>query len=146
MARSFRFLEHVALADSAFEARGDSVSELFVASAHALIEVMVDPVTVSTNWKRDLTLTQPQVSDLLFEWLLAIVFLKDAEAVIFHEAQAKVWQDEDQQSWQLQGLLIGDAIDPSRQELGADVKAVTKHLFEVKEESGWWIARVVLDI
>lgn len=146
MARSFQFLDHIALADSAFEAKGDSVSELFIASAQALIEVMVNPLTVSTNCRHSITLTQAQLSDLLFEWLLIIVYLKDAEALIFHEVQANVWQDEKTHCWQLDGLLVGDIIKPAQQELRADIKAVTKHMFEVKKESGWWISRVVLDI
>ena len=55
MTSSFRFLEDIALADSAFEARGSTPSELFVASGRAVIEVMVDPQMVSARLTKSIT-------------------------------------------------------------------------------------------
>ena len=52
----------------------------------------------------------------------------------------------DRGRWRLRGTLTGEPIDPSRHELRADVKAVTKHLYQVRQENGRWVARVVLDI
>ena len=146
MAQKFRSLEQVALADSAFEAQGDTLSDVFMAAAQAVVEVMVDPSTVSTSWQRDLVLRDEDITALLFDWLSTIVFLKDAEGVVFREAVATVRRDEDDQNWIVEGKLIGEPIDPARHELRADVKAVTKHLYELKQKEGQWTARVVLDI
>ncbi|MGH7208835.1 MAG: archease [Nitrospiraceae bacterium] len=150
MTREFRFLEEVALADSAFEARGDSPSELFVAAAEAVIETMVNPETVSAGWRREITHQAPDLASLLFDWLSDIVYLKDAEGVVFREATAVVTEDRPHGGWKLRGALTGELIDPARHELRADVKAVTKHLYEVRRdgdrEGERWTARVVLDI
>ena len=86
MGQAYRFLEEIALADVGFIATGDSVSELFAASAAAVIDAMVNPVSVGTNWTREVRLSQEQVEELLFDWLQTIVFLKDAEAVVFRDA------------------------------------------------------------
>lgn len=146
MTRSFRFLEQVALADSAFEASGDSPTELFLAAGQAVIETMANPATVSARWERVIERTDPELADLLFDWLSDMVFLKDAEGVVFREATAVVTEDRPHGGWRLLGTLTGEPIDPGRHELHNDVKAVTKHLYEVRQQDGRWIARVVLDI
>ena len=146
MGKGFRFLEDVALADLAIEAWGESPSELFLEASRALLETMVNPLSVGTQWKHEIELDQPTFPDLLFEWLSVFVFLKDAESVVFHDVQAEVWQDTDTQIWHIRGMIIGDSIDPGTQELRADVKAVTKHLFDVHSEPGHYLARFVVDV
>jgi SHS2 domain-containing protein len=145
MSGQFRFLEDVALADAAFEASGGSPSELFVAAAHAVIETMVNPHTVSGGESRVIERREDSLETLLFEWLSAIVFLKDAESFLYRDAMAEVTKAPPT-DWHLRGTLRGETIDPARHELRADVKAVTKHLYGIRREGGRWIARVVLDI
>jgi SHS2 domain-containing protein len=146
MASSFRFLEDVALADAAFEATGDSLSELFTAAAGAVIETMVNPSSVGSRFERDIEHTEEDPASLLFDWLSDLVYLKDAEGVLFHTALATVTREAPSGKWRLRGRLIGESIDSSRHELRADVKAVTKHLYEVRQEDTRWRAKVVLDI
>ena len=146
MSGAFRFLEDVALADSAFEASGASPSELFESAARAVIETMVNPDTVAIQWSRDIDKRETTLEDLLFEWLSIMVYLKDADGVVYYDARAQVSQESGQASWHLRGRLEGETIDPARHELRADVKAVTKHLYGVRREHDRWIARVVLDI
>lgn len=146
MTASFRFLEDIALADSAFEAMGDSPSELFQAAAQAVIETMVNPATVSASWSQTIQREDPDLSALLFDWLTEIVYLKDAKGLVFCEATASVTHDPVKNEWRLQSNVIGEPIDQTRHELRADIKAVTKHLYEVKQEGDRWMARVVLDI
>ena len=48
-----------------------------MAAAQAVVEVMVNPSTVSTGWQRDITLQDEEIATLLFDWLSTIVFLED---------------------------------------------------------------------
>ena len=146
MGPAYRFLEEIALADVGFLATGDSASELFAAAASAVIESMANPISVETNWTREVRLSREPVDELLFDWLQTIVFLKDAEAVVFRDAHTLVSYDSGAGLWRLSATLIGDHVDANRQELRTDVKAVTKHLYEVKETEGTWSARVVIDV
>ena len=146
MPSSFRILEEVALADVAFEAAGDTPSELFEAVAHAAMEILANPDTVSNTWHRTIDREDEQLADLLFDWLSEMVYLKDAEGVVFSEVTASVVYDPSRPCWRLHGELMGETIDPARHELRSDVKAVTKHLYEVRASGGQWKARVVLDI
>ena len=146
MGAKFQFLEHIAIADVAFEATGDTPSELFTAAARAVIETMVNPSSVSLGWNCSIEREEEDVSPLLFEWLSDIVYVKDAEGVVFQETTVTVLKDPIRPVWRLQGTLSGEYIDTERHELRSDVKAVTKYLYEVRQHDGRWTARVVLDI
>ena len=146
MTSSFRFLDDIALADSAFEARGSTPSELFAASGRAVIEAMVDPRTVSAGLTKSITRHDRNLEELLFDWLADIVYLKDAEGLVFRDAGCTVTCDQANREWHLQGTLGGEPIDPARHGLRADVKAITKHCYEVRRHDGGWIATVVMDI
>lgn len=145
MTSSFRFLEDVALADTAFDASGTSPSELCQAAAQAVIESMVDPGTVAPTWKRTIELTASDFPTLLFDWLSELVYLKDAEGISFRGANPTV-RENLRTGWHLTANVTGAPINAEQQDLRADVKAVTKHLYEVRQEPGHWTARVVLDV
>ncbi|MGQ0810745.1 MAG: archease [Nitrospiraceae bacterium] len=146
MSSAFRYLDDVALADIAFEATGDSPSDLFTAASHALIETLADPATVSSEWQRTIDRQESDLATLLFDWLSDIVYLKDAEGVVFHEVLLRLDQDSDGRTWRLHTTLLGATVDQATQELRADVKGVTKHLYALTEHGGEWKARVVLDV
>lgn len=145
MTLSFRFLEDVALADTAFEAGGTTPSELCQAAAQAVIESMVDPGTVVPTWTRTIELRASDFPTLLFDWLSELVYLKDAEAISFRETSPIV-REHPETGWSLKAGVTGAPINAEQQDLRADVKAVTKHLYEVRQEPGRWTARVVLDV
>lgn len=146
MGGRFRFLEDVALADAAFEASGATPSELCAAASRALIETLADPDTVGSTWRRTVEREASSLADLLFDWLSDIVYYKDAAGVVFHEAEVAVEEEREGSRWRLRAVLVGEPIDPARHALRADVKAVTKHLYEVRGAGEEWAARVVLDI
>ncbi|WP_447976862.1 archease [Candidatus Nitrospira bockiana] len=146
MAASFRFLDDVAVADAAFEATGDSPSELFTAAAQAVVDTMVDPQTVLPARRRTIEREDPALDALLFDWLSDIVFYKDVDGMVLRSAQATVSRDDARDTWRLQGVLEGETIDATKHSLRADIKAVTKHLYELRRDGPRWTARVVVDI
>jgi len=146
MTSSFRFLEDIALADAAFEARGGTPSELFTASATAVIETLADPRTVGPALAKTVTRHDHSLANLLFDWLSDIVYLKDAEGLVFRDADCVVSRNQADGDWHMEGRLTGAPIDQARHNLRADIKAITKHRYEVREDDGNWVATVVMDI
>ena len=144
MAWTFRFLEEIALADIAFEAEGESVEEVFRGATQALLESLANSVTVSGGWERAIERTDVDLSALLFDWLSEVVYWKDAAGVVFREAPLSLMREGD--VWLLRARLIGALVDQQTQELHADVKAITKHLYEIKQTGGRWKVCVVLDV
>jgi SHS2 domain-containing protein len=140
---TYRFLEEVATADIAFEVEAPSREVLFREAALALFEVMVDLADLEERIEREVLLESPELEDLFYEWLSELIYLKDVEGLFFRRFDLEI---EGGPPFRLRATLWGDEIDPTRQEVRADVKAVTYHLFAVEEREGGWYARVVLDI
>ncbi len=145
MSHAFHFLDDVATADLAFDASGDSLQELFQGATCALIEVLADPMTVGSTWRQTIERTDEDPAELLFDWLSDLVYWKDAAGVVFSRSELTLIR-QDLDCWKLRGLLYGESVNGSTQTLRADVKGITKHLYEVKQEDMRWHARVVVDV
>jgi SHS2 domain-containing protein len=137
------FLDDVATADVAIEARGDTLEELFTASAMATFEVMADISSIQPKIKKTLHLENSEIDGLLFDWLAELIYLKDSEFMLFGKYDLKITKNT---NYQLDAEILGEEINQSKHDLRCDVKAITFHLFEVYEKDDKWISRFILDI
>jgi SHS2 domain-containing protein len=144
MAYSYNYLPDIAIADVAFEAAGDTPEELFRAAALAAAGVMIRLADITVTVQKTITIQAETLEDLLYQWLSELIYLKDVERVIFVEFDLTIKHIAG--LFELAADCGGGEIDPAGHELGQDVKAVTYHLFEIKEVDGKFEARVVLDI
>jgi SHS2 domain-containing protein len=142
--QKFKVLEKLVTADTAFEAYGKNLNELFSNSALALCSAMVEPKTVAAKVKKIIKMQNKDVNALLIDFLNELVYYKDAESVLFPKVKVKVAEKDG--LYRLAAEAAGDEIDFKKHKLRADVKAATWHMFELKQKGKDWIARVVLDI
>ncbi len=142
--KAFSFLDDIAIADLAFEATGDSPAELFEAAARALFEAMANPRRLRPKVSKEIRLQHAELDQLLFDWLSELIYLKDAERLLFRDFSVELEKGDE---WRLKAVVKGEPINPRHHSLRSDVKAVTYHQFAVgPSPSGGWIARVVLDV
>ena len=137
------FLNDIATADVAIESRGDTLEELFTASAMATFEVMADTSGIQPEIKKVLHLENSEIDGLLFDWLAELIYLKDSEYMLFGKYDMKITKNT---NYQLDAEIFGEEINQSKHDLRCDVKAITFHLFEVYEKDSKWISRFILDI
>ncbi len=142
--KPYIILENVALADICFEAYGKNYDELFEHAALALFEMAVDLTTLLRKEKRIINLTADTPEHLLYDFLSEILYLKDAEQLIFGGAQVTVTQTDGK--FVLCAELIGDWINQNTQHLENDIKAITLHMFSIKKKKNNYVATVVVDI
>ena len=141
----YRFLEHLATADIAFEAIGADLEKLFVSAARATINTMLDDLdTLATRASRNIALSNTELDLLLFDYLQELIYYKDSEGLLLLPESIDV--NEQDGNFLLRSTLAGEEIDPSRHEQLTDVKAVTLHRFELKRISEGWRAIVILDV
>lgn len=145
MAHTFRFLDDIAMADLAFEAGGDSLHDVFQGATDAVIHAMADPQTVGTAWRHVIEREEADPASLLFDWLSDLVYWKDAAGVVFHRSEVRLTQ-RDNGMWTLHATVYGEPVQAAKQELRADIKGVTKHLYRLAHEEKGWTVRVVLDV
>ncbi len=139
----YRYLEDIATADAAFEVVGQTLEELFRDAAIATFEVMVDIKSVEPGITREIELKNEAVDNLLFDWLSELVYLKDADALLFSKFDVSIKKND---FYELEATASGETISQEKHTLRSDVKAVTYHMFEVKKIGENWTARVILDI
>lgn len=137
------FLDSVAVADCAMEVVGDDLDDLFATAARAVAEIMADPATVSRGRERDVELAAASLDLLFYDWLSELIYLKDAERLVFPDVVVRV---SGEAPCRLAARLRGDVLDRARVTLRADPKAVTFHQFALEPHVGGWRARVVIDI
>ncbi|MBI4379167.1 MAG: archease [Nitrospinae bacterium] len=141
----YRFLEDVATADIAFEASGETLEELFIASALATTNVMIrDLQQIEKRERREIKVEAEEMDLLLFNFLQEIIFYKDAEQLLFTEYDVKI--NEKDTPLGLIAEVYGEKLNMSKHDLIVDVKAVTLHQFEIKKIESGWKATVILDI
>ena len=137
---SYKFLENISLADVAFEAKGKTLEELFSSCAEATAATMVKDVrSVKQKVVKKISLKAESVDKLLYAFLEELIFLKDAELLLFSGYRLKVTETS------LSGEILGEKLDMKKHEMLVDVKAATMHMFEVTHVKEWK-ARVVLDV
>jgi len=137
----FKYVEGVAMAEAVFEAEGKDLKELFESCADAFIDTSANPETIKPVIKKEIDIKGDNVESLLFNFLEELVFLKDSEAMVFN----KVIINEISEN-SLKAALTGDKIKVNEQELRADVKAITMHMFKVEKTNKGWKAIVIMDI
>ena len=138
----FRFLDNVAIADVAFEARGRTLPAIFETCARSLTEVMVDRRSVKPRKAKRITLTSETTENLLYDFLTDLIIRKDVDSILFKDFRVFL----DKSGRRLECVARGEVIDRKRHRLRNDVKAVTTHLFGIKKSAKGYSATVVLDI
>ena len=141
--RKYKFLEDVAIADIAYEAYGKSLNELFENAALAIFELSADVKTVDAKKKVEFNLANEKLDNLLYDFLSEILFLKDSRYMVFKNVKVSISEGKINK---LKAVLDGDSINPKKQKLENDIKAITMHMFELKKEKDQWKSTIVVDI
>jgi len=139
----FKLLEDIAIADVAFEATGKTIEELFVSCADAFSFISANPGKIQPKDRVEIKVDAENIQDLLYNFLSELIFIKDTDQMLFGKYEVKIRRTK---NYQLTAWAYGEKIDSARHELKDDVKAVTLHMFEVKQTEKEWQAKVILDI
>jgi len=135
----FKTIEHTA--DIGIEVEADTLGELFEGTAAAMFSLMVDPETVRKTVERELSLEAGDLEELLFIWLNELLFIVDAEGLLFSGFEVKNVGDS-----RLLATTSGEKINPERHKFLEEIKAATYHEMTVERQDSGWKARVIFDV
>ncbi|MCK9152570.1 archease [Methanobacterium alcaliphilum] len=130
-------------ADTGFWAYGSTLEESFENAGLAMFEVMTDTNRITPQDKKYVNVESEDLVSLLYDWLEELLFLHDVEFIVFSKFKVEI--NKVNNGYSLKGIIIGEKIDKNRHEQRSEVKAVTFHLMEVKEENGYMV-RAILDL
>lgn len=141
----YRFLDDAPTADTGFAATGATLDECFRTAADATLATMLaNPESLRAAERRSATVRHEDLELALVKFLDELVYHKDAESLLLRASNVRVERRGNE--WVVTADLEGEAIDPLRHQLAADVKAVTVHRLRVARAAHGWEATVVLDI
>lgn len=141
----YEYLDHEAHADVAFEAWGESLEEMFIAAADALMNAMVaDLETIERRYSKIIEVESEDLDMLLFNLLQEIIFFKDADSLLLRLDNAKV--ESGKVGFYAKATAHGDEIDSERHDFIVDVKAVTLHKFNLEKTPRGWKTFIILDV
>jgi SHS2 domain-containing protein len=135
----YEIIEHTA--DVGIVVRGATLAELFSNAALGMFALMAELAGVEERTERSLALDASDWDGLLVKWLSELLFFPDAEELLFSRFQIDLLEP-----YRLRARAYGEPIDRERHQLHFGVKAVTKHMLEVRQEDGRWRAQVLFDI
>ena len=141
MATNYEFFEHTA--DAGIRAYGTGMKEAFSNAAQAMFSLIVDPENVQTGICRDVEISAGDREALLVEWLNELLYLFDAEQLLFHKFDIVFISNT-----ALKARCYGEKAVKSRHELRMGIKSATYHMLKVEDrgpEAGC-LVQVLLDI
>ena len=138
MNKDFEIIEHTA--DAGIRAYGSDIKEVFVNAARGLFSLITELDDVVEAEYRDIELTAPDEENLLVEWLNELIYLFDAENILF-----KRFDISEIDNTKLKVRSYGERVDTSRHQLKTGVKAATYHMLKIERDDGCK-AEVLFDI
>ncbi len=135
----YEHFEHTA--DLGLRIRAPSAEELFAEAARALTAALVaSPGSIRPALCRSIELQAAERADLLHDWLAEILFLFEAERLLFGEFKVALRPD---------GLVAevwGEPFDTARHRLQLEIKAITYHRLKLEPSPEGWLAEVIVDL
>jgi SHS2 domain-containing protein len=135
----YELVDHTA--DLGIRVWADDIRGLFEEAAKALFDIITDLTKVEAHLKREIVVRGSSREELMVAWLNELLYLHEVERLIFcNFSITKI--DEGT----VTGVSTGEEFDEARHSIKTEVKAVTYHQLEIKEQGGRWQAQVIFDI
>jgi len=121
-------LEHTA--DALVLVHGKDLSERFANAAYAMFDQITEVKTVTPKGEMKIVLEADTREQLLVDFLQELLFLNDAEDLVFSKFDVKT------DGRKLEALVWGEKFDETRHPKRSVVKGVTYHKLEFDDEKG----------
>ncbi|AIJ06370.1 hypothetical protein JH146_1528 [Methanocaldococcus bathoardescens] len=131
-------------ADLGVEAKGKSLEEAFKEGAKGLYNIMVDIDKVDKKEKIEFEIEGEDLEELLYNFLNELLFYTDVENLVFSDFDVKI--EKDNNGYKLKCIAYGEKINKEKHNIKEEVKAVTYHMMEVKQEEDGWKIRYIVDL
>lgn len=131
------------MADIGIIAEENSLERVFEESARALSNLMVDIHSIDKKIKRKIIVCSEDLYGLLYDFLTNLLIICDSEGIIFSDYDVKIYNNGE---YVLECMAYGEELNKEKHSPKMDVKAITYHKMEIKEENGKNIIKYIVDI
>jgi len=137
--KRFEILDHTA--DIGIIVYGENLKALFENAGKAFFHLITDLRKVRARIERKIIIKGESLDRLMVDWLSDLLYLHDVESLLFKEFEVEsVGKDG------LKAIAKGEPFQERVHAIKTEVKAVTYHRIEVRQEKGRWRAQVIFDL
>jgi SHS2 domain-containing protein len=137
--RRFEILDHTA--DIGLIVYGENLRALFENAGEAFFNLITDLRKVKPRVERKVVIEGESLDRLMVDWLNQLLYLHDVENLLFKEFKVESVGEDG-----LKAIAKGEPFQERVHVIKTEVKAVTYHRIEVRQEKGRWRAQVILDL
>ncbi len=138
MEKDFEIVNHTA--DVGIIAYGADIKQAFANAARALFSLITELDDVQEVFYRDIEVSATDEESLLVVWLNELIYLFDAEHIIFKRFDITELNDT-----RLKARSYGEKVNRSKHKLKTGVKATTYHMLKIDKDDGCKV-QVLFDI
>ena len=131
------------MTDAVLEAYGETLEDAFENAAKGLNDTMVELKTVIPDREIRITAEGHDLYSLLFDWLDKVMLLLVADGIVMSDFSVKIRQDK---GYFLEGIAKGERLNLDKHHYKVEIKAVTYHEMDIKQEKGKASVRFLLDL
>jgi SHS2 domain-containing protein len=136
---SYALFSHTA--DLGLMVKGNSCEELFKNAGFALMDLMILNKSHDSGVKIAISINGNDLPDLMVNWLSELLYLFEGERLVITEIFVNSISDNN-----ISSTIETVEFDSRYHEVLREIKAVTYHQIDVREEMGLWTARVIFDL
>jgi SHS2 domain-containing protein len=141
LAGGYRFLEH--MTDAVIEAHGETLEEAFENAAKGVNDTMIDLNTIRPDRDIRIAAEGHDLYSLLFDWLDKVMLLLVVDGIVMSEFSVEIKHNN---GYSLEGVARGEKLDLEKHHYKVEIKAVTYHEMEIRQEKGKATVRFLLDL
>jgi SHS2 domain-containing protein len=135
--KNYELIEHTA--DVGVKAYGKTIAEAFKHAAEGMFDIITDESSIDPVGEYEILLDAPDLEQLLVDWLSKLLYLNDAQDLVFGEFEVTLSGNH------LSAYVYGEKYDKKKHGMGVEIKAVTYHMLQVHETNPIFV-QVLFDI
>ena len=138
----YRFIDHTA--DIGVHSRGRTLEESFGYLSMGMMDVLsTDLKRVEWQLEQRFSVEAGSLEDLVVSYLSELLFLFDTEQLLFSDFRVTITKAGE--TYHLKAALKGERFDSEKHPYPVEIKAVTEHMLQVKDEPPFDIT-VIFDL
>lgn len=138
------------MADMGIIAKRKSLEEAFKNAAKGLFNLMVDINTIDKKEEREFEVISEDLLGLLYDFLTELLIIHDSEFLIFSDFEVSIKENstsnKEPKKYILKCTAYGEELNKEKHEPKEEVKAITYHKMEIKQENEEWVIRYIVDL
>ncbi len=131
-------------ADIGIKTKSNSINEAYKNAALATLNIITDINKIKSKITKEIQIESEDEYGLLYDWITELLILLDSERYIASEYEIDIKKENE--NYILKATIIGDYYNTDIYNYKTEVKAITYHQMEIKQENSEYTIKFIVDL